>query len=789
MAANNSWNALLALGAAPKTAETSASFTNLLTDAALPEPGLETAPALRPAPADSRKIAEALIRSMVSAGAGARRQPATFLPEAASFAISIPIMENAAAPDHPALPAAPEGGAAENGQHREPANVTPGGETKRPEATGSTQILPSEVKKPVAQENVPARTRLFANREMGSSSTGHEAALPIPLTKEAASGQDRGLQKTEPPPPVHCVFATGAVEKSSTGAEAALSTRPAEDEPAAAPPARPALLQFATAGVSANRARANSSTGDEAELPVSQAKEESAAAPPARARGSKETEPAPAVFANRPIENRSTGQEGASAPLREESARVAPARDRSEGETEQAPPLSIHVARAEKPANFAMAAAIAGPEAPSIQRRATLSTPRAKEATPPVAPDRRLEETAAGQVAAEQIAGRRAGAIPSHRAKASAGQEASPNRRQAANREIPAQTRHDAQGAPRQTIDIHAIPATAVNTQQTGGSGSDSPNSAANHIAPESPAGEGSTQDARTVSDGTDSPAPPPDARVEATPAPAPGAIAPLSTGAPIAFTARLTLSPPDVSPALPPVSPPAPKPAAEQSAVVSSKDGPPAEKMEPVKKIETSAGKPREEKADEDAPLAAGREAAEIVRNAPEPATAIERLVSANTAAERKDGAEPAPAPRMTEVPTMPPAPAPPASAQQIAVRISPNNGAAVDLHVAQRGGEIHVSVRTPDAALQSSLRQDLGTLANSLERAGYRAETFTPRGVAAAAPRQEAMPLPHSRGSGPDTPPGGRGGSGASSNPRQRQQGRGRGPKNWLEELENSK
>src|SRR5579875_3067135 len=144
---------------------------------------------------------------------------------------------------------------------------------------------------------------------------------------------------------------------------------------------------------------------------------------------------------------------------------------------------------------------------------------------------------------------------------------------------------------------------------------------------------------------------------------------------------------------------------------------------------------------------------------------------------------------PRKTEVPTMPPAPAPPASAQQIAVRISPNNGAAVDLHVAQRGGEIHVSVRTPDAALQSSLRQDLGTLANSLERAGYRAETFTPRGVAAAAPRQEAMPLPHSRGSGPDTPPGGRGGSGASSNPRQRQQGRGRGPKNWLEELENSK
>ncbi|HLH38161.1 MAG TPA: flagellar hook-length control protein FliK [Bryobacteraceae bacterium] len=198
------------------------------------------------------------------------------------------------------------------------------------------------------------------------------------------------------------------------------------------------------------------------------------------------------------------------------------------------------------------------------------------------------------------------------------------------------------------------------------------------------------------------------------------------------------------------------------------------------------SAGKPREGNAHEDPPPA-DSEAAEIVRSAPEPAAAIERQVSANRAAETNDAA--APAPRMAEVPMVPPALAPSAPAQQIAVRVSPKDGASVDLHVAERGGEIHVSVRTPDEALQTSLRQDLETLANSLERAGYRAETFTPREIAVAAPREGAMQPSNSRGNDSDAPAGGRGGSGNSSNPRQQQQSRGQNAKNWLEELENSK
>ncbi|HEY4361922.1 MAG TPA: hypothetical protein VGN17_13175 [Bryobacteraceae bacterium] len=69
---------------------------------------------------------------------------------------------------------------------------------------------------------------------------------------------------------------------------------------------------------------------------------------------------------------------------------------------------------------------------------------------------------------------------------------------------------------------------------------------------------------------------------------------------------------------------------------------------------------------------------------------------------------------------------------AQQIAVRVTSPDAPAVDLHVTERAGHVLVSVRTPDTGLQSSLRQDLGTLVNSLDRAGYKAEAITPRDAA---------------------------------------------------------
>ena len=51
-----------------------------------------------------------------------------------------------------------------------------------------------------------------------------------------------------------------------------------------------------------------------------------------------------------------------------------------------------------------------------------------------------------------------------------------------------------------------------------------------------------------------------------------------------------------------------------------------------------------------------------------------------------------------------------------------------AVDIRIAQRAGEIQVSVHTPDAALQANLRQDLPSLVTALDRAGFDAQTFIP-------------------------------------------------------------
>ncbi len=118
------------------------------------------------------------------------------------------------------------------------------------------------------------------------------------------------------------------------------------------------------------------------------------------------------------------------------------------------------------------------------------------------------------------------------------------------------------------------------------------------------------------------------------------------------------------------------------------------------------------------------------------------------------------------------------------IALRIAPPESPAVELHVRERGGEIHVAVRTPDAALQTVLREDLGTLSNSLERAGYRAQTFVPR----ESVMQTARAMQNDFHNDRESPQGfsGRGSSEQQQRQEPRQQ---RQPKKWFQELENLK
>ncbi len=115
---------------------------------------------------------------------------------------------------------------------------------------------------------------------------------------------------------------------------------------------------------------------------------------------------------------------------------------------------------------------------------------------------------------------------------------------------------------------------------------------------------------------------------------------------------------------------------------------------------------------------------------------------------------------------PSAPAGPAQPsAPVKEIAVRIAGPESPAVDVHLAERGGQLHVAVRTADGSLQTSLRQDLGTLVNSLERSGYRAEAFTPREGAPAAAAPAQMSFQNSRQDS-ETGSGGRhGNSGESS------------------------
>ena len=125
--------------------------------------------------------------------------------------------------------------------------------------------------------------------------------------------------------------------------------------------------------------------------------------------------------------------------------------------------------------------------------------------------------------------------------------------------------------------------------------------------------------------------------------------------------------------------------------------------------------------------------------------------------------------------------------SAQEIAVRIAQPDVPSVDLHVTERNGQVQVAVRTPDAGLQTALRQDLGTLVNSLERAGYHSSVFTPQGIQGSS-AGEANSKGGREGDRQDWHNGSPGrDSGASSGGRQQQHQRGQDSQDWLEELEN--
>lgn len=123
----------------------------------------------------------------------------------------------------------------------------------------------------------------------------------------------------------------------------------------------------------------------------------------------------------------------------------------------------------------------------------------------------------------------------------------------------------------------------------------------------------------------------------------------------------------------------------------------------------------------------------------------------------------------------------------RDISLKLTNQDQASVQVRLSERAGELHVSVRTPDAGLTRNLREGLSDLVGRLEQSGYRAETWRPADSASTAQDhgRENPSQQHSsqqqNGGGPETD------SRQQQNPRDQQHPGAQTPE-WVGELESS-
>jgi hypothetical protein len=80
--------------------------------------------------------------------------------------------------------------------------------------------------------------------------------------------------------------------------------------------------------------------------------------------------------------------------------------------------------------------------------------------------------------------------------------------------------------------------------------------------------------------------------------------------------------------------------------------------------------------------------------------------------------------------------APHPPSAPSDIKIAVN-DGGQRVELRVVERAGDIHVTVRTPDDRLATTLREDLPSLSAKLERSGFQSEMWRPSASASGEPK----------------------------------------------------
>jgi hypothetical protein len=129
-------------------------------------------------------------------------------------------------------------------------------------------------------------------------------------------------------------------------------------------------------------------------------------------------------------------------------------------------------------------------------------------------------------------------------------------------------------------------------------------------------------------------------------------------------------------------------------------------------------------------------------------------------------------------------PTPTPASSSHDITIRIPDATERGTDVRFVERGGEVHVSVRTSDAQMAQTLRGGLSDFVSRLDQSGIRAEVWQPGSDASSSQKDAQNQSPDQRADQQGS------GSGRHQSESEEPAGDQRGAKRprWVEEMEES-
>jgi hypothetical protein len=167
--------------------------------------------------------------------------------------------------------------------------------------------------------------------------------------------------------------------------------------------------------------------------------------------------------------------------------------------------------------------------------------------------------------------------------------------------------------------------------------------------------------------------------------------------------------------------------------------------------------------------------QSATSIRHSPTPAP------SHSPAVERSSMPGEPPAARADIYPQPEPLVRPTSAVHQLSLRMGSGRESNVDVHLVERRGNVHVSVRTPDNALAGRLRDQIGDLVTHMDRRGYQTDTWLPGDSRTQSPTSLKEPANASCTEGHSQPGGDHSSGGQGGEQRHQQQS-----PEWFKELE---